>query len=210
MNRFLLVLWVPVLVLGLLGITPWECEAFVLHPSTRCASIPHPSARPILVKGSHKHHYMIPPPTEFIINDVSSSTTDSFSSMILADESWRQYFSLLLIGGVLIDILLGSPLANMALKPLRGESQEQDEDSSNNKKKNASTINKSRERIDSEAVAKAAIERAQNALELKRFLEEKKTDWDRMEEMKRKLDAEMQELDADLKAREESLKRKSE
>ena len=142
MNRLLLVLWAPVVLLGLLGMTAWECEAFVMMPpsSARIGSIAPPSVLSIPVQGSHRHHYMIPlPPTEFIINDVSSSTTDSFSSLILADESWRQYFSLVLIGGVLIDILLGSPLANMALKPMRGESQEQDEDSNKNKK-NQSTI----------------------------------------------------------------------
>jgi len=175
-----------------------------MKPTTSMASTRHVSCPPS-GEWSHGHH-MVPPATEFTV----SLSSSSFSSLILADESWRQYVSLLLIGGVLIDILLGSPLANMALKPLRGDDQEQEE--SNNKKnknKNQETINRSRERIDSDAVAKAAIERAQNALELRRFLDEQKTDWDRMEEMKRKLDAEMQELDADLKAREESLKRKS-
>ncbi len=126
-----------------------------------------------------------------------------FSSITVAEESWRQYVSLVVIGGVLIDILLGSPLANLALKPMRGD---QEEPKSQDDTKQ---INRSRERIDSDAVAKAAIERAQNALELRRFLDERKTDWDRMEDMKRKLDADMQLLDEDLRAREESMKRDS-
>lgn len=136
----------------------------------------------------------------------------SFSTLVVADDSsWRQYVSLALIAGVLVDILLGSPLANALLKPLKGgdESQNDSTDTTDNRKKRAAdSIEKSKERIDSERVAKAAIERAQNALELRRFLDEQKTDWDRMEEMKRKLDSEMQVLDADLQARQAELSKK--
>lgn len=104
-------------------------------------------------------------------------------------------------------LVLGSPLANMLLKPMRGDQEEEGDDTGEGKKASGAKndITRSKERIDSEQVAKAAIDRAQNALELRRFLDERKTDWDRMEDMKRKLDAEMQDLDEDLQAREESL-----
>lgn len=207
-----LVLWLPMVVWGPLVTTMMMvncvvCEAFLVHP--KCTrTLPFSTHR--VQTSIISQHFMMPPPTEFTV-----LSSECVSSLTLAGEeaSWRQYFSLLLIGGVLIDIVLGSPLANMALKPLRGDNyNEQDDDDDSNKTKqssnNSSSSDRSRERIDSDAVAKAAIERAQNALELRRFLDERKTDWDRMEDMKRKLDAEMQELDADLKAREESLKRK--
>lgn len=122
------------------------------------------------------------------------------SSFLLAEESWRQYASLVVIAGVLIDILLGSPLANSLLKPMRGDEVNKEEEDDARVQ-----TNRSKERIDSEAVARAAIARAQGVLELRKFLDESKTDWDRFEEMKRKLDSQMEGLDADLEQREQSL-----
>jgi hypothetical protein len=130
--------------------------------------------------------------------------SSSYSSLTLAaEESWRQYVPLVVAVAVIIDILLGSPLANMAMKPLRGDLEEGGEDDAAGGA--GRRVNRSRERIDTDQVAKAAIDRAQNALELRRFLDERKTDWDRMEDMKRKLDSDMQDLDEDLATREESL-----
>jgi hypothetical protein len=123
-----------------------------------------------------------------------------FSSLIIAEGSWRQYVSLVVIAGVLIDILLGSPLANTLLKPMRGE--EVPEDDANEPR---AQIDRSKERVDSEAVARAAIAKAQGVLELRKFLDERKTDWDRFDDMKRKLDDEMEGLDADLAQREQTL-----
>ncbi|KAG7354698.1 hypothetical protein IV203_004054 [Nitzschia inconspicua] len=128
------------------------------------------------------------------------------SSILIAAGEWRQYVSLAVVAGVLIDILLGSPLANAALKPLRdaqGLSQEETEE-----EKAAKATARSKERIDSDKVAQAAIDKAQNVLELKKYLEARKTDWDRMEELKRDLDRNMQDLDEDLRARQESLDKK--
>lgn len=172
-------------------------QAFPVQPIRRC-STSHPRALPKQ------------PTSTGTGRDVVAvwSVPESFSSITLAEESWRQYVSLVVIGAVLIDILLGSPLANLALKPLRPNDGKETEQPSKDAQAKIE-INKSRERIDSDKVAKAAIERAQNALELRRFLDERKTDWDRMEDMKRKLDAEMQVLDADLKAREASLNKES-
>jgi hypothetical protein len=132
--------------------------------------------------------------------------TASFSTLVVAaDQSWRQYVSLVVIAGVLIDILLGSPLANTLLKPMRPDG---DEGEAQGEEKASKNINRSKERIDTDAVAQAAIDRATNTLELRRFLDERKTDWDRMEDMKRKMDAEMQDLDDDLQAREEDLSKR--
>lgn len=142
--------------------------------------------------------------------DTLSTATflESSTSVTIAEASWRQYVSLVVVAGVVIDIVLGSPLANMVLKPLR-DAQQDDEEIINNEAK-ASNVNRSKERIDSEKFAQDAIDRAQNALELRKFLDERKTDWDRMEEMKRKLDEEMQDLDNDLQMREESLAKRRE
>eukprot|EP00539_Tryblionella_compressa_P005398 CAMPEP_0178764768 /NCGR_PEP_ID=MMETSP0744-20121128/18016_1 /TAXON_ID=913974 /ORGANISM="Nitzschia punctata, Strain CCMP561" /LENGTH=210 /DNA_ID=CAMNT_0020420063 /DNA_START=17 /DNA_END=649 /DNA_ORIENTATION=- len=131
---------------------------------------------------------------------------DSFSSssLMVSVEVWRQYVALAVVAGVLVDILLGSPLANAALKPLR-DAQEQLQDAEEGKDGKTTKRPSSKERIDSDKVAQDAIARAENALELKRYLEERKTDWDRMEELKRNLDKNMQELDEDLKARQGSL-----
>jgi hypothetical protein len=117
-------------------------------------------------------------------------------------ESWRQYVPLVVTGVVILDILLGSPLANMALAPLRGALDDSQSGDGNGK---ASNSEKSKERIDSEQVAKAALDRAQNVKELRNMLEKQKTDWDRMEDLKRSLDKEMQNLDEELAARQKSI-----
>jgi len=136
----------------------------------------------------------------------------NFSTLMVAEGegSWRQYVSLALIAGVLIDILLGSPLANTLLKPMRGDDEtdkvaDDDESGWSSRSKGGSSNRKSKERVDSEAVAKAAIAKAQGVLELRKFLDESKSDWDRFEDMKRKIDSEMENLDANLAEREEDL-----
>ena len=114
-------------------------------------------------------------------------------------ESWRQYVPLVVSVGVIADILLGSPLANMVMAPLRGETGEIDEAGRNNSPEQQ--INKSKERVDSEQVAAEALAKASATLELRKFLDESKSDWQKMEEQKRELDKQMQELDADMARR---------
>ncbi len=133
--------------------------------------------------------------------------------------------------GVILDILLGSPLANLALGPMKRASEkgarggvgdsttdsnqyESDDDkiggrslfssfsennNNNNNLRGKSTDKDSRrrERVDSEAIAQAALNKALNTLELKRFLEENKTDEQRYEEVRRKIDKQMEELEDD-------------
>jgi hypothetical protein len=100
-----------------------------------------------------------------------------------------------------------SPLANSVLKPLKGGEEEVPLDGVEGEK---ASMNRSRERIDTGRFAREAIDRAQNTLELRRFLDESKSDWDRMEDMKKKLDSDMQDLDEDLAKREDSLKKRRE
>lgn len=120
------------------------------------------------------------------------------SSSIMISESWRQYVPLIVSVGIIVDILLGNPLANTILKPMRPEEEVDKSEKKNDKPK-------SKARIDAELVAKQALDKANNTLELRRFLDESKTDYDRMEEMKRKLDAKMQDLDEDLAARQSEI-----
>ena len=136
------------------------------------------------------------------------SVFESASSLTIADATWRQYVAFALISGVLLDIVLGSPLANIALKPLKGD--EEDGAAGDDSKDVKLAMDRSKERIDTEQYAQAAIDRAQSALELRKFLDERKSDWEKMEEIKRKLDSEMQDLDEDLAAREEYLKKRKE
>jgi hypothetical protein len=112
-------------------------------------------------------------------------------------ESWRQYVPLAVSFAVITDILLGSPLANTLMAPLRPQSKKDtiDDKSKSNPK----------ERIDTQALANAAIERARNTLELRRYLDENKTDWQKMEEIRKKMDQEMNELDAKLEERRKEL-----
>ena len=67
----------------------------------------------------------------------------------------------------------------------------------NNNNMDSGRLNSSRgkERVDSEAIAQAALNKALNTLELKRFLEENKTDEQRYEEVRRKINKQMEELD---------------
>jgi len=60
---------------------------------------------------------------------------------------------------------------------------------------NNNIVDKSKERVDSEAIAQAAMDKARNTLELKRFLEENKTDEQRYEEVRKKIERQMDDLD---------------
>jgi hypothetical protein len=121
--------------------------------------------------------------------------------MMIADDSWRQYVFPVVTFGVLGDILLGSPLANAVLKPMKPtETDDEAEEQASTK----IDVSRSKERIDSDKYAKDAIARAQNTLELRRFLDERKTDWDKMEDMKKALDEGMQDFDSGYQTREEA------
>jgi len=131
---------------------------------------------------------------------------------------WRQYVPLVVSVGVILDILLGSPLANMALGPMKrasekgvgGDSTNRNESDDNSNSGGSSLFSafsgsnnnlssgggsRGKERVDSEAIAQAALNKALNTLELKRFLEENKTDEQKYEEVRRKIDKQMEDLE---------------
>jgi hypothetical protein len=137
-----------------------------------------------------------------------SSYSDLNSSLIgLNLDTTRQYVPLVVICAVIIDILCGSPLANLLLAPLRRATQSQEDRNTDLmetsesrspellKTGNGSRVNPdSRERIDSVAVAQAALDKARNSMELRRYLDENKTDKDRMDDLRKKIDSQLREL----------------
>jgi hypothetical protein len=148
-----------------------------------------------------------------VSNSISSSAL--FDSIGSGDASWRQYVPLVVSTLVIVDILLGSPVANRfasLLRPPPDALQNSDNDAPTTNDDSRSLWNfsfgqndrptqqstSSKERIDSLQVAKQAIDKAQNTLELRRYLESRKTDQDRIEEVKRKLESQYKEVDESL------------
>jgi hypothetical protein len=138
---------------------------------------------------------------------VSSAPLPTFL-LAESEESWRQYVPLVVSVAVIIDILLGNPLANMALAPMKRASEKgATGDSDDNTTSvgggrslfsamgGGSAVDKSKERVDTEAIAQAALDKARNTLELRNFLEENKTNEQRYEEMRKKIDRQMDEFE---------------
>ena len=98
---------------------------------------------------------------------------ESGSIIVSAAEGLRQYVPLIVISGVLLDIVLGSPVANGLLAPMRRQAMGEEEEGGSS---NDSYVKNPKERIDCDASAQAALDRARNSMELRRFLEENKTD----------------------------------
>ena len=175
------------------------------------------------IRSSSKLNTMMPEIYDNMQSQLSqphTSTATAVTSILLSEdvESWRQYVPLVVSVAVIIDILLGSPLANMALAPMKrasekGATGDSDGDGSSSgggggggslfsacggssdgggEDKAAS---RSKERVDSEAIAQAALDKAMGTLELKRFLEENKTDEQRYEDVRKKIDQQLMELD---------------
>jgi len=143
----------------------------------------------------------------------------SSASIVLSSEgeSWRQYVPLAVSVGVIFDILLGSPVANLALGPMRrasekgatGDTMPKNEGDGGGDTPGGSLFSafssgagssgvdggRGKERVDSNAIAQATLDKAMNTLELRRFLEENKTEEQRYEDMRKKLDEQMRELD---------------
>mmetsp|Transcript_16601 Transcript_16601/g.23398 ORF Transcript_16601/g.23398 Transcript_16601/m.23398 type:complete len:191 (+) Transcript_16601:114-686(+) len=128
----------------------------------------------------------------------SNIATDS--SLLIAAESWRQYVPLVVSCGVILDILLGSPLANAVMAPLRPPQDGEDEIATK------STTNP-KERIDSAQVAQEALDRARNSMELRNYLDANKSDEQRYDEIRKQIDKLDQDLDDNLDSFEQSLKK---
>jgi hypothetical protein len=118
--------------------------------------------------------------------------------MLSETETWRQYVPLVVSCGVILDILLGSPVANLALAPMRrasdDDSEGTDDDGGLFGEKKSSFVKNPKERVDTDAVAQEALQRARYSMELRRFLDENKSDEDKYEEVRKKIDAQTEEL----------------
>mmetsp|Transcript_8213 Transcript_8213/g.11735 ORF Transcript_8213/g.11735 Transcript_8213/m.11735 type:complete len:190 (-) Transcript_8213:239-808(-) len=130
---------------------------------------------------------------------VLASNIATDSSLLIATESWRQYVPLVVSLGVIVDILLGSPLANTVMAPLRPP-----EDGEGEIGSKATTNPK--ERIDSAKVAQAALDRARNSMELRNYLEANKSDEQKYDDIRKQIDKLEQDLDDNLDSFQDSLK----
>jgi hypothetical protein len=125
----------------------------------------------------------------FYITDLSIATANEMDSSI---DNLRQYIPLGVSVLVIIDILLGSPMANGVLNIIRPTEIDTANERTNNDGTNVRTtlqnINPyqpSKERIDSQKVAQDAIQRAKYTLELRSFLDAQR---DPVVELQRKMD----------------------
>mmetsp|Transcript_2746 Transcript_2746/g.3305 ORF Transcript_2746/g.3305 Transcript_2746/m.3305 type:complete len:189 (+) Transcript_2746:123-689(+) len=168
-------------------------EGWVAIPTNnRNVPVKHSSSDPksclVPSKLGHSHRTVL----------ASNIATDS--SLLIATESWRQYVPLVVSVGVIVDILLGSPLANAVMAPLRppqdGEGEISSKDTTNPK-----------ERVDSAKVAQEALDRARNSMELRNYLEANKSDEQKYDEIRKQIDKLDQDLDDNLDSFEESLKK---
>jgi hypothetical protein len=132
----------------------------------------------------------------WLADAVVQATSEPAEAAASSVESWRQYVPLVVISFVLVDIALGSPAAKGAFSsmqpPAPGELPPP-------KTSGTSTVDpleeKKKQRIDTQAVAFQALDKAAAALELRRYLDSRKSDYDRMEDMKAVMDQQMNDLD---------------
>lgn len=119
-------------------------------------------------------------------------TIGDTSSLLLAQESWRQYVPLAVSAVVIVDILLGSPILNLIVAPMKRQAEDE-------QKEGGGAFVQPRvnpkERVDSEQVAQEALDRARNSLELRAFLDERK---DPIEEAQKAVEKQMADLDETL------------
>jgi len=130
--------------------------------------------------------------TYWLSNAITEASQDSTTS---TGETWRQYVPLAVSGFVLVDIALGSPAANKVLGAMRPPGDGDDAA----KKATGRTVDQDKQKkmalIDTEAFAQAALDKASATLELRNYLDSNKSDWDKMEDIKREMDKQMQDLD---------------
>ena len=133
-------------------------------------------------------------PTELLplTDTIATATgTPASTSILLAEESWRQYVPLIVSALVIVYILLGSPAANSILGLVRASEQQDDDQDAESPR----VIQTKGERIDSGEVANEALEKARNALDWQVYKEETKRDEDRMEDLRKKMDQQMRDFD---------------
>jgi len=158
--------------------------AFLVGSSAFSIQNRRPSALQRIINTSH-----VPSSTSL------KSFPDAQSSLILADTAeWRQYVPLVVSCGVIVDILLGSPIANLALAPMKRATEDSDGESSEGSG-GSKFVRNPKERVDADAVAAAAVQKARYSMELRRFLDENKTDEQKYEDIRKKIDQQSEEFD---------------
>ena len=118
--------------------------------------------------------------------------------MLAEQESWRQYVPLTVSLLIILDIVLGSPLANSVLSLVRPKEEQQQQDDNNDtttNKDNKINIMTKGERIDSSLIATQALERARNALEYQAQRDKYMTDEQRIDRLRKKMDDQLRDLD---------------
>jgi hypothetical protein len=137
--------------------------------------------------------------TSWLADAVVQATSEAASATASSSpSSWRQYVPLVVSGGVLTDIVLGSPVANKVMSGMRppAEGDAVDSDSkASSKAKVDPVLQKKQERIDTQAYARAALNKAENTLSLRKYLDENKSETEKMNDLKRIMDKQMEELD---------------
>jgi hypothetical protein len=135
--------------------------------------------------------------TSWLADAVVQATSEAASASS-SPSSWRQYVPLVVSGGVLTDIVLGSPVANKVMSGMRppAEGETVDGDSKASSKTKVDPVaQKKQERVDTQAYARAALNKAENTLSLRKYLDENKSETEKMNDLKRIMDKQMEELD---------------
>lgn len=132
-----------------------------------------------------------------------ATTTEVGSSI----NNLRQYVPLGVSVLVIIDILLGSPMANGLLnkiRPTETDTTNENDETNARKSQNINSYQPSKERIDSQKVAQDAIQRARYTLELRSFLDAQR---DPVVELQRKMDQQAAMLDTNQKKLQDEMQR---
>ena len=141
----------------------------------------------------------------------------STSTLVAATDEWRQYVPLIVISLVLVDIVLGSPLANLALAPMRRAAAKAEEEQGGgggddsdaaragnfglgarlnpNLGSAGDVLKNPKERVDTATIAQDTLDKARGALELMEYLENNKSNEQLYEEARKKMDQQFEELD---------------
>ncbi|KAI2497916.1 hypothetical protein MHU86_16572 [Fragilaria crotonensis] len=171
-------------------------DAWIPPTSTRTSVSNHGRTRSTML--------MLPAVDNMMMLAASPSVSASSSSflMLLSNnsvESWREYVPLVVSAAVMVDIAMGRPVANAIMKPLSQQA------SSPSENTDAMTKTNPKERVDTERIAQEALNQAYASMELRRYLDENKTEAQRLQEIRQRMDAELRQVDAKLGERRQQL-----
>lgn len=131
-----------------------------------------------------------------IMSGFASTSTIQLAAETTTTESWRQYVPLAVSLLVITDILLGSPAANTLLSVIRPPEEGGTTNGGGGRGSAAAAPEKDlRERVDSMKVAQQALDKAAATTELRRFLDESKSDMEKMRDVQKKLDDQLRAFD---------------